>query len=192
MTARPRGTTTLVGPNRIVLAAATGGLVALASAGTALLVLTGTSAVAPLAAPAPPLPSFAPPAHAPGVVVVPSAAAQPGSGPAQPRRTTVSPVRRQPAPITQLLPVAVPFTAPAVDVPVPVAAPAPVVPEPAATRVLPTLRRVGAAWPGDDDDRAAATHKAAHAKHVTKANHAKQAKHGKHGKHAKRHHASHH
>lgn len=72
MTARPRRTTTLAGPNRIVLGSATAGLVALASAGTALLVLTGTSAVAPTAAPAPPLPSTAPPARAPGVVVLPT------------------------------------------------------------------------------------------------------------------------
>src|SRR3954469_1206297 len=69
---RPRRTTTLVGPNRIVLAAATAGLVALASAGTALLVLTGTSSTAPSAAPAPPLPSATPHTRAPGVVVLPS------------------------------------------------------------------------------------------------------------------------
>ncbi|MDX6198930.1 MAG: hypothetical protein QOJ79_2081 [Actinomycetota bacterium] len=71
MTSRPRRTTTLVGPNRLVVGAATAGLVALASAGTALLVLTGTSSVTPLAAPAPPLPSATPLNHAPGVVVLP-------------------------------------------------------------------------------------------------------------------------
>ncbi|MCU1590389.1 MAG: hypothetical protein JWP11_1645, partial [Frankiales bacterium] len=72
MTARPRRTTTLVGPNRLVLGVATGGLVALASVGTALLVLTGTSSVGPAAAPVPPLPSSPPLASAPGVVVLPS------------------------------------------------------------------------------------------------------------------------
>src|SRR4051812_3823214 len=72
MTGRPGRTTTLVGPNRVVLGAAPAGLVALASAGTALLVLTGTSSVAPAAAPAPPLPSSTPHTRAPGVVVLPS------------------------------------------------------------------------------------------------------------------------
>lgn len=72
MTARPQRTTTLAGPNRVIVGVATAGLVALASAGTALLVLTGTSAVAPSAAPVPPLPSTAPLTRAPGVVVLPS------------------------------------------------------------------------------------------------------------------------
>jgi hypothetical protein len=72
MTTRPRRTTTLVGPNRIVVGAAMAGLVALASAGTALLVLTGTSAVSPVAAPAPPLPSSTPLSRAPGVIVLPT------------------------------------------------------------------------------------------------------------------------
>lgn len=73
MTGRgPRSTTTLVGPNRVVLALATGGLVALASAGTALLVVQGTPTVDPMIALAPPAtvaPSAVP---APGVVVLPS------------------------------------------------------------------------------------------------------------------------
>src|SRR4051812_23506702 len=72
MTGRPGRTPPLVGPTRVVLGAATAGLVALASAGTALLVLTGTSSVAPGAAPAPPLPSSTPHTRAPGVVVLPS------------------------------------------------------------------------------------------------------------------------
>jgi hypothetical protein len=72
MATRSRRTLTLVGPNRLVVGAATAGLVALASAGTALLVLTGTSSVAPFAEWAPPLPSSSPVTRAPGVVVLPS------------------------------------------------------------------------------------------------------------------------
>jgi hypothetical protein len=80
MTARPRRTTTLVGPNRLVLAAATGGLVALASVGTAVLVLTGTSAVTPVATAVPPLPHAEPLAKAPGVVVLPASPVARGAG----------------------------------------------------------------------------------------------------------------
>jgi hypothetical protein len=108
MTSRPRRTTTLSGPNRLVLGAATAGLVALASAGTALLVVTGTSAVAPIAAPAPPLPSSTPLTRAPGVVVLPSDDA--GRAVARTPRPTGT-ARSTPAPAApaDVAPVALPF-----------------------------------------------------------------------------------
>ena len=96
MTGRgPRPTTTLVGPNRFVLALATGGLVALASAGTALLVVQGTSAVDPMIALTPPAPSAPSVARAPGVVVLPSGqAALLGGARPHHRRITVAPHTR--------------------------------------------------------------------------------------------------
>src|SRR4051812_49720099 len=101
MTGRPGRTPPLVGPTRVVLGAATAGLVALASAGTALLVLTGTSSVAPGAAPAPPLPSSTPHTRAPGVVVLPSDEAgrlTGGTGGAV-RAPQRGPAFREPAPV---------------------------------------------------------------------------------------------
>jgi hypothetical protein len=152
MTTRPRRTTTLVGPNRLVLGAATGGLVALASAGTALLVLTGTSSVAPIAAPAPPLPSTAPPSHAPGVVVLPpdEAGRLAGTTTHQARRGSSRPAVasvRLPArlPTLSVRPIALPFTT--VPVP-PVAAPVPAPPVPPVAPPLPALVRRPA--PTDD------------------------------------------
>ena len=72
MTARPRSaTTTLAGPNRLVLLAATTSLVALASVGTALLVVTGTSTHGTTVDAVPPLPTSSPLDRAPGVVVLP-------------------------------------------------------------------------------------------------------------------------
>ena len=116
---------------RVVMAAATGGLVALASAGTALLVLTGTSAVAPPTSAVPPLPAERPASAAPGVVVVPS--------PAQRPPVTNSVVPRTPEDLPVLafvpedLPTAPPVTVPGLPeapdarppVPTPIAPPAP-------------------------------------------------------------------
>jgi hypothetical protein len=110
MSSRPRlATTTLAGPSRLVLAAATGGLVALASAGTALLVLTGTSSVTPSQSIVPPLPARGPLAHAPGVVVVPSPAAtgaSPHRGRQVPRRLVTAAV-----PVGPVAPQALAFVA---------------------------------------------------------------------------------
>jgi hypothetical protein len=146
MTPRPRRTTTLAGPNRIVLGAATAGLVALASAGTALLVLTGTSSVAPTAAPAPPLPSSTPLTHAPGVVVLPSDDAGLLTGGGRPRAAHHAPVLRGPAfrvpAATDVVPAALAFT----DVPAPVAPPV-AVPAPAP---LPALQRAPVPAPAED------------------------------------------
>jgi hypothetical protein len=169
MTTRPRRTTTLVGPNRIVVGAATAGLVALASAGTALLVLTGTSAVAPTAAPAPPLPSSTPLTRAPGVVVLPADG--------KPARGTTH--RTQPAPagrVVELRPASAAVEPPAAlaftDVPEPVLPRVVPTPQPPALhRAPPPEVDAGADRPG---------------RHLAKG-HAKQAapKHAKHAKHAK-------
>ncbi|MDT7539633.1 MAG: hypothetical protein QOI82_3218 [Actinomycetota bacterium] len=144
MTTRPRRTTTLAGPNRIVLGAATAGLVALASAGTALLVLTGTSSVSPTAEPAPPLPTSTPLTHAPGVVVLPSDDAGRLTGGAARRAVRRGPVFRVP-PAPQAVPAVLAFTTdepppvtPVLAVPPP--APPPALkraPEPAAAPVVP-------------------------------------------------------
>jgi hypothetical protein len=121
MTSRARRTTTLVGPNRLALAAATGGLVALASAGTALLVLTGTSAVGPTVAVAPPLPTTEPLAKVPGVVVVPSPASSvPGSRPHRAARSQ----HRVPTPAALPAALAFAIAPPAVDPAVAVRVPA--------------------------------------------------------------------
>src|SRR4051794_20174422 len=109
MTTRPRRTTTLVGPNRMVLAAATTGLVALASAGTALLVLTGTSSSTPVAAPAP-LPTSAPLTRAPGVVVLPSDDARRLTGDGTPRPVHRGPVFRVPTVPVVVVPPVLAFT----------------------------------------------------------------------------------
>ena len=119
MTSRPRRTTTLSGPNRIVVGAATAGLVALASAGTALVVLTGTSSVAPLAAPAPPLPTSTPLTRAPGVVVLPATPADRLAG--QVDRAARQSEHGLPLPLAvptaAALPLALAFTADVPDVP---------------------------------------------------------------------------
>src|SRR3954470_8965391 len=105
---------------RVVMVAATAGLVALASAGTAVLVLSGTSAVAPPAAIAPPLPAERTPVTRRGPVVVP-APVDPdvGSGAGGRHRTTrirhlapavrtVVAVVTPPRPVVPPLPVSVP------------------------------------------------------------------------------------
>src|SRR4051812_23903634 len=163
MTGRPGRTTTLVGPNRVVLGAAPAGLVALASAGTALLVLTGTSSVSPGAAPAPPLPSATPHTRAPGVVVLPSdEAGRLAGGPARgPER---GPVFRVP----DVTPVALAFT----DDPAPPAV------LPAVTPPVPAVDRSPTPevdWAPDRPGR-----------HLAKG-HAKHGTHTKHVKHVKRH-----
>lgn len=118
MPQRPRRTTTLGGPNRLVLGAATAGLVALASAGTALLVLTGTSTVTPGAAPAP-LPSSSPLTRSPGVVVLP---------PVGERHLVAARKPRAARHAVAVAPVALAFTdAPVVTAPV-VVAPVPALP----------------------------------------------------------------
>ncbi|MDT7573273.1 MAG: hypothetical protein QOE05_3447 [Actinomycetota bacterium] len=194
MTARPRRTTTLVGPNRIVLGAATAGLVALASAGTALLVLTGTSSVAPVAAPAPPLPTSTPLTRAPGVVVLPSDDAGRLTGSHAPQPARRGPVFRTPA-APQVVPAVLAFTdepppaVPPVAVP-PVAVPpvaVPVQPVP----VLPALQRApvtGEVEPAHPGRQLAKGHAKAHAKGHAKG-HAKAAKHHRkhHAKKAKLH-----
>ncbi|GAC1441825.1 MAG: hypothetical protein NVSMB55_10680 [Mycobacteriales bacterium] len=78
MRTRAARTATLAGPNRLAIGAATAGLVLLASLGVSLLVVTGTSVVAPPLVPSPPLPTAAPLAQAPGVVVLPQV---PGGSP---------------------------------------------------------------------------------------------------------------
>lgn len=136
MSTRTVRTTTLAGPNRLAIAVATGSLVALASGGTAVLVLSGTSSVAPQTALVPPLPSSQPLAGAPGVVVLPSAPVAAGSA-SRRSGTRVSAVRPGgsrfvlPAllaapPALGVLPAALPFVAD----PAPVAAAAPAVAEP--------------------------------------------------------------
>jgi hypothetical protein len=157
MTARSRTTTTLAGPNRLVLAAATGGLVLLASGGTALLVLTGTSTVSPGPTVVPPLPGAQPLAHAPGVVVLPSTQPAPrpaggGSPVFRPRRMTTAlpPLAPVPAlavagpvvPVT--LPVALPLPSP---LPSPLSAAVPALPLPTDTALPALLRNQPAATP---------------------------------------------
>jgi hypothetical protein len=159
-----------------VLGAATAGLVALASAGTALLVLTGTSSVAPTAAPAPPLPTSTPLTHAPGVVVLPSDDAGRLTGGGAPRAVRRGPVFRVPA-APQVVPAVLAFT----DEPAPVT-PVVAVPPPAP---VPALQRapepgpVVPTRPGRHLAKGHAKHQDQAAKHAGK-HHAKHAKlHGK-------------
>jgi hypothetical protein len=137
MTALVRRTTTLVGPNRLTLTAATAVLVALASAGTALLVLTGTSSVGPTVAIAPPLPTTAPLAKSPGVVVVPTPSASVHRHPV----VALLPARTVTAPAATAVPVALAFAATKPAATVPAVPAAPKVPP----VVRPALRRVW--WP---------------------------------------------
>jgi hypothetical protein len=146
----------LVAP-RFPMAAATGGLVALASASTALLVLTGTSTVAPPTALGPPLPSEPPASARPGVVVVPSPQASLA------RRTSTAAAPSRPAgsralrPVSLRGPQAIPATVvspalrstlaptraalgPFLDVPTPSGSP---------PALFPLLRR-GGYWTADD------------------------------------------
>jgi hypothetical protein len=189
MTARPRRTTTLVGPNRIVLGAATAGLVALASAGTALLVLTGTSSVAPVAAPAPPLPSSSPLTRAPGVVILPSDEAGRLTGGTGREAHARKPALVFRAPAVAAAPVALAFTdVPAVAPPAVPARPRPVAAPPAppaapAAPERPALRRE----PAEDDDNAgpAASRPGRHLAKGHAKHHAKKARHhGGDGEHA--------
>jgi hypothetical protein len=192
MTARPRRTTTLVGPDRLILAAATTGLVALASGATALLVLTGTSTVSQRPAPSMPL-STPSPVTSPGVIVLP-----PDRTSAQPRAHHVAAVPRR------AVPAALAFVAPAAPF-VPAVVPAPVRVVPAVAPVPPTpavpvpvieppyVPAPDVAWPDDDTDvpiakphSDAGQHLArGHAKHAKPGTHAKHAKRGTHEKHEK-------
>lgn len=110
MTARPARPTAFVDPNRLVVIAATGGLAALASLGTALLVLTSTSVVAPSRTPVPPLPASSPLAKAPGVVVLPPAPSRPGAPSATAHRPALT---GQNVPAEPRRPVALAFADPA-------------------------------------------------------------------------------
>jgi hypothetical protein len=157
----------------MVVGAATAGLVALASAGTALLVLTGTSSVDPVAAPAPPLPSSTPLTRSPGVVVLPSDDAGRLTGAGAPPSAHRSPVFRAPT-ATDVVPTVLAFT----DVP----APAVVVPPPA--RPLPALHRGPVPVPVDAAPERPGRHLAkGDAKHAAKQVAKHSAKHPKlHGK----------
>lgn len=166
---------------RLVMATATGGLVALASAGTALLVLTGTSVVAPPTLQVPPLPAERPQASRPGagvVVVPPARAVEKVRAPRTTRqdgsatratgfpRAVVLAAARVPAPEVPAAPAPVP---PPVVEPVPVAVDPPAaapelepvepavepVVEPTPHGALPALRRGGDGdeEPGDDTVR---------------------------------------
>lgn len=183
MTARPRRTTTLVGPDRLVLVAATAGLVALASGATALLVLTGTSSVSVGPAPTAPL-STPSPGRSPGVIVLPpdQARSQPRArhiavGPISAPRAVVPPAPAAPTTLPFVDLPAAPAIVPAVvrvpAVPVPVVEP-PYVPAP------------DPSWVGDNPGRHLAL---GHAKHnkPAKAVAVKQLKRAEHaaGKHAK-------
>lgn len=188
MTARARRTTTLVGPNRLALGAATGGLVALASAGTALLVLTGTSAVTPHVMSAPPLPMTAPLAHAPGVVVVPSPVVHaPKPADVRPPVRVFAPARPAPAQLPPALAFALVEAAPVAPVlPVVMAVPpVPPVPPPA---VDPALRRAPEVLWGGDERQGYGRHLArGHRPHVHKPAHG----HAKNHHRAKPHHHKH-
>jgi hypothetical protein len=180
MTARPRRTSTLVGPDRLILAAATTGLVALASGATALLVLTGTSTVSLRPAPSMPL-STPSPVRSPGVIVLP------------PDQTSAQPRAHHPAAVPpRAVPAALAFVAPAAPA-------APVVPAvvPAAGRVPPTpavtvpvveppyVPTPDVTWPDDGPDVPGVTKPHADAGQHLARGHAKHAKPGRHGKHAK-------
>ena len=132
---------------RVVMAAATGGLVALASAGTALLVLTGTSAVAPATTALPPLPAERPASASPGVVVVPTPTPQPTPV------TRVDPSRAGAFPVLAFVPEAEePLARP--DHPVPPDAGRPALtPTPAPVQAPVPLPALGRDVTGDEDGK---------------------------------------
>lgn len=187
MAARPPhalARTTLATPRRFVLAGATGGLITLASAATALLVLTGTSAVAPTTVAVPPLPAPGPVAGDPGVVVLPTpVGARPGAS-----RVAPAPQHRGGGLLGLLVRSAgpVPPTGPARAAALPVAVPAPASAITAPTTGLTAaLRRAGEpASTGSTSTVQRDTRR--HAKevgHGKPAEHATPAEHGKLRKH---------